>query len=529
MYIITAQNLVQNPSFEEFYKCPNINIKGNNITDLKYWKSNYNGDVAVFNTCSNTVPITYIGGYQQSKTGNGYIAIGVRYYYMEDWLQSNRRGYAIGNFMTPLIKDSVYCVSYYVSRCDETKGAIQNVDALISADTLFNFYNNVTEYYIESKPQIKSTQMLTDTAGWTLVSDLYKAKGGERYITIGNFMSPANTIEIPYYIPEQTAVSYFLDDVSVTPTYLNASALGKDTLLCYNSPYTLHAPTGYDAYLWSNGSNATTLPITTAGTYWLKCSLTGCGSVYDTVTITLRPKPLPLQLGANTTLCQGKSLSLTAQAGYATYAWSTSATTPSIIVTDSGWYKVTATEYCSVQKDSVHIALDALPNLHINLGNDTTVCQALTNTNLPITLTPNLALPNYNWNTGHTTPTITINQSGWYILTTHYNCGYLSDTVRVNQCVDQPPYGLYIPNAFTPNKDKLNEAFTVVQYNINIEDFKIYTRRGNLVYDDTAASWNGTYKDNECPTGEYIYKLLYYNTITQTHAQRVGLVALLRD
>ena len=66
-----------------------------------------------------------------------------------------------------------------------------------------------------------------------------------------------------------------------------------------------------------------------------------------------------------------------------------------------------------------------------------------------------------------------------------------------------------IPNAFSPNNDGVNDEFGIAFSNENISDFHIvvYNRWGNEVFrsSDINEKWNGTYKNEECEIGLYVY------------------------
>ncbi|UPT68899.1 MAG: gliding motility-associated C-terminal domain-containing protein [Sphingobacteriales bacterium JAD_PAG50586_3] len=68
---------------------------------------------------------------------------------------------------------------------------------------------------------------------------------------------------------------------------------------------------------------------------------------------------------------------------------------------------------------------------------------------------------------------------------------------------------LYIPNAFTPNGDGINETF--VPKGDGIETFKmlIYNRWGELLYEttDLQQGWDGTYQGVLSQQDVYIYKV----------------------
>jgi gliding motility-associated-like protein len=72
-----------------------------------------------------------------------------------------------------------------------------------------------------------------------------------------------------------------------------------------------------------------------------------------------------------------------------------------------------------------------------------------------------------------------------------------------------PPIALYIPNAFTPNGDGLNDTFGPVGEGITDYSMQIFNRWGNLIFEsnDMNVQWDGNYHNEIAPTGTYVYKL----------------------
>ncbi len=70
---------------------------------------------------------------------------------------------------------------------------------------------------------------------------------------------------------------------------------------------------------------------------------------------------------------------------------------------------------------------------------------------------------------------------------------------------------LLIPNVFTPNGDELNDRFFPVYQdpNLNIVEFKVYDRWGELVHDEIVNGWDGTYSGKKMPADIYVYFLRY--------------------
>nr|MBP9069990.1 gliding motility-associated C-terminal domain-containing protein [Bacteroidia bacterium] len=89
---------------------------------------------------------------------------------------------------------------------------------------------------------------------------------------------------------------------------------------------------------------------------------------------------------------------------------------------------------------------------------------------------------------------------------------------------------IYIPNSFTPNNDGLNDEFKVYGDGISIVKMTIYDRWGKELYfkEGDDAMWNGTYKDEVCEEGVYIYRFLY-RAISGQKIYKAGSITLLKD
>ncbi len=502
---LLAQNLVKNPSFENYNQCPNgFGLFNSYIQD--WFGFTGTNTSSYFNACAplpDRVPENRFG-FQYAKTGNAYACILVK-----SWdFDPNGRAYIEGGLISLLKKDTIYCIRYFVSTCDISRGVIKNVDAFIS-DTLLDWNNGFGNLLMGVLPQIKSTQLLNDTANWMQVNGLYKAHGGEQYITIGNFLSDAQTTIQSFNPGNPIRIDYYIDDVSVTPTSLIAPNLGNDTTICKNAlPYILTAPLGYDSYQWNNGGTGNILLANDSGVYWVRCILAGCGELSDTVRLNFKNSP-QLNLGNDTILCIGNSINLTAQPGFNSYLWNTNAISQSTTVSDSGLYIVQATDFCGIQLDSIHVLLDSLPNIGIDLEMDSTICN--NGLNIPIVLSTNAVLPNYNWSNGATTSQLTVTKKGWYWLQCIYRCGTIkSDSIFIDECPQDSIIGFYVPNAFTPNNDGKNDVFKPEIYNGEILDFKIFNRWGNVVFSGVEThAWNGTYNGKSCPADIYVYVVSY--------------------
>jgi gliding motility-associated-like protein len=87
----------------------------------------------------------------------------------------------------------------------------------------------------------------------------------------------------------------------------------------------------------------------------------------------------------------------------------------------------------------------------------------------------------------------------------------LKDTSRSNILCLQQLETVYLPNAFTPEGS--NPVFVPVGTFLKDTDyyFGIFNRWGELIYEsyDSNDYWDGTYNNNMCPEGSYVYKVYF--------------------
>lgn len=115
---------------------------------------------------------------------------------------------------------------------------------------------------------------------------------------------------------------------------------------------------------------------------------------------------------------------------------------------------------------------------------------------------------------------------GQFNLVLHGECAIDSGILRIRDlhCNDD----LYVPNAFTPNNDGINDQWMPVINKGRILSTQVYARNGQLIYRDetTHPFWNGTFKGGLLPTGAYIFLIQYENQIGEVE-KRSGDVLLI--
>ena len=72
--------------------------------------------------------------------------------------------------------------------------------------------------------------------------------------------------------------------------------------------------------------------------------------------------------------------------------------------------------------------------------------------------------------------------------------------------------GLVMPNAFTPNNDGINDIFRIVPgHEVDLISLQVFHRWGALLFQttDANAGWDGTFKGDPQPVGNYVYIVRY--------------------
>ncbi len=113
-----------------------------------------------------------------------------------------------------------------------------------------------------------------------------------------------------------------------------------------------------------------------------------------------------------------------------------------------------------------------------------------------------------------------------------YNSNNCSDTVCYDIVVDDVMY-VYVPNAFTPDGDGLNDLFGVTT-TVTLREFSmlIFDRWGQVVFESTdqEKAWNGGYKNasGPLPQGVYAYRIQYGIPESSERKELLGSVTLLK-
>lgn len=206
-----AQNLVPNPSFEDFNYCPHY-------TDDRYaWQfwTSFGGTPDVFNICSDSiggVPVNFPGK-QIPATGNSYGGLIIVCADFNPWHE-----YLAVPFTDFLVEGVKYFVSIKVSLADCSSHASNNLGIGFSTDSFpQSSYTLLFNDTLTSYLKINSQAIITDSMNWTTISGSFTADSAYKYLVIGNFTGyrSTNTIALGNNCLYETAY-YYIDDVCVT-------------------------------------------------------------------------------------------------------------------------------------------------------------------------------------------------------------------------------------------------------------------------------------------------------------------------
>lgn len=369
----------------------------------------------------------------------------------------------------------------------------------------------------------------------------------------------------------------------------------EDTFLVKGTPFvlnTLNFNIGPGTtYLWGDGSTASTLGVSTPGTYYVTVTYDSNCSVSDSIIVFCR---LGLDMSPTPTTCNAYAdgavdLGVQGSPSLYSYFWSTGDTTKDISGLTAGWYSVTVTDSVCYGVDSVEVTEPPVPAAHIP---DTSFCE-----DTLITIHARPGFLTYEWSSGATTPWLTLDQgdSIWLVVTDSNGCvsvkfhalvtedtlprpflgsdtcvtfdagiwlepgtfeEYLwqngstsanfearwegtywvqvksatcvaADTLQVGTC----PAKMEVPNVFTPNGDGINDVFLPESRNIVLYKLMVFNRWGGLVFqsNDVSRGWDGRCDGGQCPEGTYFFTIDYSEFLQESvnHSLQ-GSVTLLR-
>jgi len=307
-----------------------------------------------------------------------------------------------------------------------------------------------------------------------------------------------------------------LPTVSIDPSQSSICS-GTSVILTANSDIS------GTSFIWSNnisGNNITVIPSTTTTYAVTGTTNQGCTGTAS-VTINVSQPPIIDYTTTQSHCGQSDGNIITNVTGGIPpfiYQWSNGANTSNLNNIPAGNYNLTITDAngCS---STINITLVEASKPQANFAPK----PQITTIDDPIIYFENYSIgaSSYQWDFGdgysstYFSPTHAYDFPGVYhvvlSVSDQYGC---VDTVGANIIINDIT-NIFLPNAFTPNGNNINELYNIMGTGIDPSTFemRIFDRWGKQLFytTDYSASWDGTYNGEPVPQGSYIIAIKYSN------------------
>lgn len=213
--ILRSQNLVKNPGFEEFSKCPER--LGNFDADAVSWTSPTSASTDYFHACSPEMgtPENF-NGRQEPESGKGYAGL-----YL--FAPGDYREYVQGELVQALEEGKEYQIRFSVSLAERSDFAINEFQAVLVRNPISRETKKVlSKSHLYREPdntltfaEIPGEGYYDDTIRWITLSSRFIAQGGERFLILGNFRENRATRVRETGRNAKHGAYYYLDQVGV--------------------------------------------------------------------------------------------------------------------------------------------------------------------------------------------------------------------------------------------------------------------------------------------------------------------------
>lgn len=236
----------------------------------------------------------------------------------------------------------------------------------------------------------------------------------------------------------------------------------------------------------------------------------------------------------------GQSLILDTQLENGDFIWSTGADTPSITVTGPGTYSVEINALCLVASDEIVVTEECFGSLE---GAE----EACLNTEVSFSLTEAAQVLSVTWDFGDVaagadntsdeiSPVHVYTQPGSFQVTAtaafSFGTTTFTSDITISDCAAvTEACNIWVPNAFTPNDDGVNDVFVpVADCAFDTYSLRILNRWGQTVFntDDPGVAWVGNVEGGEyfAQDGVYQYQITYRRKDAQTNVLRGSLMLM---
>lgn len=350
---------------------------------------------------------------------------------------------------------------------------------------------------------------------------------------------------------------FALDDISLAPVSLRQDSVkitvlpaptvtaSSNVSICVGQSTQLNAA-GASNYTWSpvsglsNPNIANPMAAPAVSTQYIVSGYNDPACIKkDTVIVSVTQPPVFTITPASQNACIGNSFSITA-GGADNYSWFTSSQNNlsssnqlALAATSSATYFVALKENTCNTADTLSASVNVFPRPTITIAKSNDIDCTLPQARLTAT-----GGGNYSWspvtdinNTSIANPIVSPDKDTWYKVTVTTNSCSGKDSILVKSDLSKGQASFFVPNAFTPNKDGLNDCFGVGYWSPTDEfELSVYNRWGQLVFftKDQTRCWDGNFKGLAQPSGVFVYQIKAKSPCSTEKVYKKGTVVLIR-
>lgn len=288
--------------------------------------------------------------------------------------------------------------------------------------------------------------------------------------------------------------------------------LGPDTSVCDVEEYVLSLPSGYISYLWEDGSSDSIRSVKNSGTYTIEVE-DECGGVYrDSVVLRINDS---IPSSSFFEICRGDSLFFKER------WWN-----------ETGVYEfLEEVEGCD---SLIQLEIRELDTPNFDLPDTVVITYGVDTIIEPTAMIGSQAGFQFSWQLNQHSGScidcerlelLEVKEDGYVTLT--ISNGICSQEIRMLVLVRKRNYDFFLPNAFSPNGDQINDNWRLFGNDERawIHAVNIFDRWGELVYSISDVSalewdgWDGRFHGNLVQDGVYVIHL----QITTSNDERISL------
>lgn len=326
------------------------------------------------------------------------------------------------------------------------------------------------------------------------------------------------------------------DTIIVNVGNLNIS-IRPDTTICEGTSITLPGPFGYTSYQWSpaaglsaaNVMNPVATPASTTTYSLVATDANGCTA---TGNVLLTVVGFTLTLSPDTGICPGDTVQLSSTPNLSAYSWSPVTGLNAANIPDPVFTGNTSTTYLLIATDINGCSSSGTISITVF---DPPLADFIYTPESPSSFIPtvefidrSIGAADWYWSFGDSitstvsNPSHSYSQPGIYTVslevTSNDGC-----TGRISRQLEyREEYSVWIPNAFSPNKDGNNDLFRAYGFNVTFEELSVFNRNGEKIFEGKTLDdgWDGRYLDRDAQEGLYVFMMRYRLTngkqITET-------------